>query len=351
MRTHSVAPTIPGQSVDGALVGEGSATGSVPIEMTEHERIAADRFGIVGTSSPLPGYTDENAKIVDRNGVAALLRISPSDCDPDEIAFSQSAIAAATDLEVETPVVVPTIDGDGRAILDDGRIAHMYTWVDGVSFSEVGSPAHLAGEIGTVAGSMVGALQSLPTWPKRAGFLWEITNAGWVIRERMPSIGDGRRRKFIGRVLDRYDCVDLSMLPRQVIHNDLNSENLLVRDGAIVGVIDFSDVVESVRIAELAIACAYAMLDQDDPVAVALDAIAGYRSVMEPTVAEVDVLLDLILARLATSVSMSACSGDTNPHRVASETPAWDLLGRLMTADLDAIAAEFATVPQARRPA
>ncbi len=319
--------------------------------MTEHERIAADRFGLTGTSNPLPGYTDENAKIVDRNGDTALLRISPSDADPGEIAFCQRVIGATVDLEVETPSVVPTIDGDGWAILDDGRIAHMYKWVDGVSFSEVGSPAHLAGEIGAVAGSMVCCLCGVKAWQRSSGFEWEMTDAGRVLREQMGSIGDGRRRKLIGRVLDRYDRIDFSTLPRQVIHNDLNGENLLVRDDAISGVIDFADVVESVRIAELAIACAYAMLGQIDPVSVALDIIAGYRSVVEPTGAEIDVLFDLILARLAISVTMSASSDGTNPHQLASEAPAWDLLGHLMAADVDAISAEFSAVPHARRPA
>jgi Ser/Thr protein kinase RdoA (MazF antagonist) len=340
-----------GQSADGVLGGGGPVTGSVPIEMTEHERIAADQFGVEGTSSPLPGYTDENAKIVDRNGGAVLLRVSPSDCDPEEIAFCQRVIAATADLEVGTPAVVPTVGGDGWAILDDGRIAQMYTWVDGVSFSEVGCPAQLAGEIGAVAGSMVRCLQSVPAWPRPTGFQWEITDAGTVVRERMASIDDGRHRKLIGRVLDRYDRLDLSALPRQVIHNDLNSENLLVRNDAIVGVIDFGDVVESIRIAELAIACAYAMLDQNDPVSVAMDVIAGYRSVTEPTQEEGNVLLDLILARLATSVAMSASSGGANPHQMASESLAWDLLERLMAADLDPIAADLAAVLSGRRPA
>jgi len=314
------------------------------MEMTEHERIAAKLFGMVGTSSPLPGYADENAKIVDRNGGTVLLRISPSDRDPDEIAFCQVAIAATADLEVGTPAVVATIGGDGWAILDDGRIAHMYTWVDGTPFSEVGSPPHLAGEIGAVAGSMVCCLRGVQAWQRPPGFQWEITGAGWVVRDQMVFVDDGRSRDLIGRVLDRYNRIDPSSLPRQVIHNDLNSENLLVRDDAIIGVIDFADVVESVRIAELAIACAYAMLDQDDPVAVALDVIAGYRSVTELSAAEVDVLLDLILIRLATSVTMSASSDRTNPHQLASETPAWDLLEYLMATDLDVIASQFADV-------
>jgi Ser/Thr protein kinase RdoA (MazF antagonist) len=321
------------------------------MEMTEHEQIATDWFGMVGESSPLPGYTDENTKIVDQNGGTVLLRISPSDRDPDEIAFCQVVIAATADLEVGTPAIVPTIGGDGWAILNDGRIAHMYTWVDGTPFSEVGCPAHLVGEIGAVAGSMVCCLRVVQAWQRPPGFQWEITGAGEVVRDQMVFVDDGRSRDLIGRVLDRFDRIDLSLLPRQVIHNDLNSENLLVRDDAIVGVIDFADVVESVRIAELAIACAYAMLDQDDPVAVAADVIAGYRSVTEPTAAELDVLLDLILVRLATSVTMSASSDRTNPHHLASETSVWDLLECLMAADLNVIAAELAAAqPGDREP-
>jgi Ser/Thr protein kinase RdoA (MazF antagonist) len=319
------------------------------MEMTEHERIAADWFGMAGTSSPLPGYADANAKIVDRNGDAALLRISPSDLDPDEIAFCQVAIAATADLEVGTPAIVPTIGGDGWVILDDGRIAHMYTWVDGTAFSEVGGPAHLAGEIGVVTGSMVRCLRGVQAWQRPPGFQWEITGAGWVVRDQMVFVDDGRSRNLIGGVLDRYNRIDLASLPRQVIHNDLNSDNLLVRDDSIVGVIDFADVVESVRIAELAIACTYAMLGQDDSVAVALDVIAGYRSVTEPSAAEVDVLLDLILIRLATSVTMSASSDGTNPHHLASETPAWDLLEHLTATDPDVIAARFADIQPGNR--
>ncbi|MGB5185733.1 MAG: aminotransferase class III-fold pyridoxal phosphate-dependent enzyme, partial [Acidimicrobiia bacterium] len=134
----------------------------------------------------------------------------------------------------------------------------------------------------------------------------------------------------------------LGALPRQVVHNDLNDENILVRDGALVGVIDFGDAIETVRVAELAIACTYAMFDQDDPVGVATDVIAGYRSMAPLEDAEADALLDLILARLATSVTLSASRGRANPHHTISEVPAWDLFERLVAGDLEAIAAELA---------
>ena len=58
--------------------------------------------------------------------------------------------------------------------------------------------------------------------------------------------------------------------------------------------------------------------------------------------AEAEVLLDLILARLATSVTVAASRGGANPHHTISEGPAWDLLERLLTGDVDAIAVELA---------
>ena len=70
---------------------------------------------------------------------------------------------------------------------------------------------------------------------------------------------------MIDIAVDRYDTIDLGTLPRQVVHNDLNDENILVHDGAIYGMIDFGDATETIRVAELAIACTYAMFDQDDP--------------------------------------------------------------------------------------
>jgi 4-aminobutyrate aminotransferase-like enzyme len=84
------------------------------------------------------------------------------------------------------------------------------------------------------------------------------------------------------------------------------------------------------------------MLDQDDPVAVASEVVSGYRSVAPLEDAEADVLLDLILARLATSVAVSASRGGANPHHTISEDLAWDLLERLAAGDVDAIAAELA---------
>jgi len=323
--------------------------------MTDRERLVADVFGIAGEYTPLPGEIDENAKITGSDGRTYLLRISPPETDGATLRFRQSVLDTVVGIDVATPTVIPTVDGATWATLDDGRTAHLYSWVDGIAYSDAGRPPELAHEIGAATGAIVNAIAGLRAGPQTLGFLWDLSDAGRIIGERVDSIENPRRRRLIDLALDRYDAIDLGALPRQVVHNDLNDENILVRDGALSGVIDFGDAIETVRVAELAIACTYMMLDQDDPVGVATDVISGYRSVAPLTDAEAGVLLDLVLARLATSVTVSASRGGANPHHTISEDLAWDLLERLVAGDLDAIAEDLAAAggcvgtPGARR--
>ena len=310
--------------------------------MIDHERLVADVFGIRGEHTPLPGEVDENTRIHGSDGRDYLLRISPLGTDAEALIFRQSVLEAVSGVGVATPTTIQTVEGGSWAHLDDGRIAHLYSWVDGVAYSEAGRPPELAHEIGVATGLIVNALAGFLPGPQPSGFLWDLSDAGRIIREHLGTIDDPRRRRLIELALDRYDVIGFGGVPRQVVHNDLNDENVLVRDGVLSGVIDFGDAIETVRVAELAIACTYAMLDQDNPVGVATDVISGYRSVAPLEAAEADALLDLILARLATSVAVSASRGGANPHHTISEDLAWDLLERLLTSDVDAIAEELA---------
>ena len=311
--------------------------------MNGYEQLIETIFGIPGESTPLPGEIDDNRRFVGADGRAYLLRISPSNQDPAMLSFRQSAIAAMGDCPLDTPQVVPTLDGATWARLEDGRFIHLYTWVDGTPFSEIGRPAELAGQIGVAAGTVVNALADVASGPRPGHFLWDITDAVRIVGERADTVTDPLRRRLIDGVLLRIASINYGGLPRQVLHNDLNDEHLMVRDGVITGVIDFGDAVYTVRVADLVIACTYAMLDQDDPVTVAADVIAGYRTVASLQEVEADVILDFILARLATSVTVSAARGGANPHHMLTESMAWDLLERLMLGDTDGIAAELAT--------
>ena len=319
--------------------------------MNGYEQLTAELFGVRGEVTPLPGEIDANRKVVGTDGRSYLLRITPADQDSAMLSFRQSVIGAMEDETIETPRVVPALDGSPWARLEDGRFVHLYTWVDGVPYSEVGRPSGLADQIGVVAGTVVNALTGLEPGPRPERFLWDLSDAVRIVGERASRVVDPLRRRLIDDVLRRIARINYSVLPRQVLHNDLNDEHLMVRDGVITGVIDFGDAIFTVRVADLVIACTYAMLDQDDPVTVAAEVIAGYRTVAPLEDVEAAVILDFILARLATSVTVSAARGGANPHHMLTEAMAWDLLERLMLGDVDGIAAELATAAGSPRAA
>ena len=66
----------------------------------------------------------------------------------------------------------------------------------------------------------------------------------------------------------------------------------------ISGVLDLADAIETVRVAEVAIAVAYAMLRKDDVLQAACDVVAGFDSVLPLTDAELLVIFPLAAARL-----------------------------------------------------
>ena len=80
-----------------------------------------------------------------------------------------------------------------------------------------------------------------------------------------------------------------------MVHNDLNDNNVLVEevDGVqkVAGILDFNDALYTVRVAEPAIAGAYAMLRKDHPLNAMGLIIAGYHGVTPLTDGELAVSL------------------------------------------------------------
>jgi Ser/Thr protein kinase RdoA (MazF antagonist) len=66
-------------------------------------------------------------------------------------------------------------------------------------------------------------------------------------------------------------------LRKSIIHNDGNDHNIIVDDNTVMGIIDFGDAVKTCTINEIAIACAYAMLDKTDPIAMGCEILRGYN--------------------------------------------------------------------------
>ena len=185
--------------------------------------VTAGHFGIDGTASALPGYTDENWQIDADDGTRYVLKISAGDT-----ALQDAVLEAVATTRFRVPSVVAATE------LDFGRITRLLTWVDGTAFADAGRPPEAAGAIGIAAGEIVDALSGLDRGEPLEPRDWDLANAPDVIRANAAAVPDEHRRAIVLAVADLLGGIDFERLPHQVIHNDLNDDNVLIAEGAVV---------------------------------------------------------------------------------------------------------------------
>lgn len=177
-----------------------------------------------------------------------------------------------------------------------------------------------------------------------------LLQAEWAY-EHLTVIHDPDRRQLIAAVLETYLRLkpQLLSLEHTTIHNDLNDYNLLVSATdcghiTISGILDFGDLCAAPRICELAIAAAYAVLDQSDPIRALSELITGYHAEWPLTATEIDLLWPLVRTRLAVSVINAALMKQQrpdDPYVTISEAAAWRLLTATAKTEADLVAARL----------
>lgn len=123
-------------------------------------------------------------------------------------------------------------------------------------------------------------------------------------------------------------------LRHAVIHNDANRQNVIVDASGqqVISIIDFGDMMHLWLVVEPAIAAAYAMLDEADPLRAAQTLLRGYHQILPLTETEISLVFDLICMRLCMSVCICAHQRRLEPdneYLSIDEQQSWDLLGRL----------------------
>lgn len=185
--------------------------------------------------------------------------------------------------------------------------------------------------LGSFLGGMDAVLADFSNPAMHRNYTWDISRASEA-GDNLKYILNHERRRIAGYFLLQFDTEVLPQLHRlrhAYIHNDANDYNVLVKDNRISGLIDFGDMVYTALINNLAIACVYAMLDEEDPLAVAATIVKGYHNSYALTEQELDLLYYLIAGRLCISVTQSAYNASldsNNEHHFVTEKPAWDLL-------------------------
>ena len=203
-------------------------------------------------------------------------------------------------------------------------------WVDA---NEKTDALHI--DLGNLLGRMDKALQNFSHPAMHRHYTWDVSTA-MDANAKIKYITNHERRRMAGYFLLQFEMEVLpvlSSLRHAYAHNDANDYNLLVQGDVVSGLIDFGDMVYTALINNVAVACTYAMLNNNHPLHTASLVVKSYHAVYPLTSEELDILYYLIAARLCISVTQSAYNASqdsSNEHHFITEKPAWDLMYQLI---------------------
>lgn len=292
------------------------------------ESLVQDTFGVPGKARQLDGEVDLNFRVDTPQGQSYVLKLHGPDTD-DQVLDLQNRVMehlAHTELDLQVPRVVPTLDGQAMATVDwpaGPRRARLLTWLDGRPWDSSCADESGLELLGAKLGGLNRALAEF-THPaqNREDLLWRMTAA-----DDVAQLTDEVDRELRGLVVKAFEDHDrlvapvLGRLPWQVVHHDANENNILVdAENRPVAVIDFGDLALVPRVVELAVASAYLGVSFADPVDAVAALARGYDREQPLTTEELGVLVDLVRTRLAMSVTLAAHQGRMNPDNLYLQT-------------------------------
>lgn len=282
--------------------------------------LARDHWGLTGTLCPLTSERDQNHWLDTPQGSFTLKLANPAE-SPGLTEFQTLALHHLADETPGLPVprVVPAQDGRPIVATRDGAL-RLLTWLPGTPLAHLPRSPELAAAIGAALGQLDAALSGFHHPAADHHLLWDIRNTPDLapLTPALPAELLPQVETFLARF--RTDIAPaLARLPRQVIHGDFNPHNLLAdpeNPGHLTGILDFGDMTLSHRICDLAVAGSY-LIDPDDPARLLLPLVAGFAAANPLLPEELDLLPDLITARLVTTLTISAWRATRYPQNAA----------------------------------
>ena len=251
-----------------------------PVASLEFLRHAVERhWGFSPALEPLYGERDLNIRVITPDGERQLLKLSHPDTTRARLDFEQRVLDGLSrqPRSPVTPKPLPARDGTTvvTVTLESGMESHLrlLSWLPGEPLDPSRASVSSLEAFGAACARLNEALAALepgghePALPR--DLPWDLQNTPRLagLLDDCPPIVP---RDAVLRTLDRFEAriaEPLARLPRQIVHNDLNPDNLRFdrhRPSAIPGVIDFGDMVVAPVICDLAIACAYVVGPEPD---------------------------------------------------------------------------------------
>lgn len=285
------------------------------------EAIAAvilQAYGLCGRWRPLEGERDQNFRLDVPAGESYVVKVAGPDEDPAVADFQVQALLhlERSCPEIPVPRLVRTLNGEPLCSVTNAagtpHAVRVVSFLPGIPYGDGVYPdaGHLR-QIGAFMGRVVNALTGFEHPASRHFMPWNLANGVAVSRELWAGAEADVSALVPASLLDRLrqDVLPgLNALPSQVIHNDGHNYNLLRASAerqAVVGLIDFGDMVHGPIIDELAVtATSFQRLCRKHLAAVKA-LLAGFHRAHPLSDAEVSLLWDAITLRLLITVLLS----------------------------------------------
>jgi 4-aminobutyrate aminotransferase-like enzyme/Ser/Thr protein kinase RdoA (MazF antagonist) len=289
--------------------------------------LADKLYGLRANAIPLPSERDQNFLLTSESAQKFVLKIANALEEPKLLEAQNKLMTYLENRVSFCPRIVPTLSGDEIAAIDsqDGvpNFVRLLTYLPGIPLAEVSprSP-ELLHSLGKMLGQLDRELFDFDHAAVHRDFHWDLANGSKIVEAHESLIADPALRRFVNEFGAQFQRGIAPLLPglrRSVIHNDANDYNVLVSETGeeqlnVVCLIDFGDIVYSYTVGELAVALAYAVLDQPNPIRVSVQVVAGYHEQNPLSEEEIEALYGLVMMRLCMSVCLAAYQQHAKPE-------------------------------------
>ena len=289
-------------------------------------------WGIEAAVRALVSERDQNFRSTATDGREYVLKIANS-AEPEPVTdFQIKALihigerAGALKLPVLAPEVITTTGGaDSIRVEHDGstHVVRLVTFLQGVPLGDNLPSPRLARNMGAYLANLGLALEGFNHPGSGHSLMWDIQQA-LKLRDLIGYVRAPAVAAAVSASLDEFERWVVPVLPdlrRQVIHSDMNPDNVLLNETGgeqVAGIIDFGDMLEAPLVADAAIAGSYLRTPSGNPLALITELLAGFHGVRPFEGREVDILFELVKARICASIAIldwrAAAREDDDPY-------------------------------------
>ena len=297
-------------------------------------------YNIKGKASELPGEVDFNFRIKIDNSEGYILKISRPNENEEYLDFQQKLLQYVenSNQDIIAPKVIKDSQGNSISTIKDDlgnqRKVRLLTWVSGRVWSSVNPQLNeLRFSLGKQCGLLTNALSGFTHKEATRKFEWDVAQSLWT-KEQLH-LFENEEKEIISYFQNRFETnkSNYDSLRKSVVHNDANDNNVIVSealiDPKVKAAIDYGDAIHTQIINDVAIACAYAIMNHNDVLDAAIPLVKGYHSTFPLNEKELSNLYNAIAMRLVITVTKSAINKIEEPNNeylLISEKPAWEVL-------------------------